>query len=65
MILHTEYWLAQCEYNMRPRINIPPGLQPLKPDPYQNKIRKNGILVPESMETFDIEFDADYDYITH
>ena len=60
-----DIWAAQFKYNNKPRTNIPPGLQPLNPDPYKNKIRdKDGNLIPESFETHDIYYDVDYDFIS-
>jgi len=60
-----DIWAAQFKYNNKPRTNIPPGLQPLNPNPYKNKIRdKDGNLIPESFESHDIYYDVDHDFIS-
>ena len=51
--------------NNKPRTNIPPGLQPLSPNPYQNKLRDaNGVLIPQAFATDTRVYDVDHTYIS-
>lgn len=61
-----DFLAAQILFYGKPVDEVPLGIRSARsiPDPYHNRLRADGVLVPEPPdETTDVEFNVDYDYI--